>query len=257
MTKKSQGEKESFELVSIIVPTYKEVQNLRPLIERITDAMSPLSLRYEIVVVDDDSKDGTDEIISKLASEGYPISLITRFGERGLSSAVIHGFKESRGEILVCMDADLSHQPEAIPRLLSKLHSQHADFVISSRYVAGGTIEENWGLLRWLNSKIATLAARPFTNVKDPMSGFFATRRDVFERGISSLNPIGYKIGLELIVKCGCTRICEVPIDFASRKSSQSKLNLKEQLNYLRHIYRLLCYKFSGYWAFRQKNCRS
>lgn len=257
MTKNSRDKKESFGLVSIVVPTYKEAENLQPLIKRITKTMSLLSFRFEIIVVDDDSQDGTNNVISKLVSEGHPIRLITRRGERGLSSAVIRGFKESKGEILVCMDADLSHRPEAIPRLLSKLRSQHVDFVIGSRYVAGGTTEEKWGFLRWLNSKIATLAARPFTNVKDPMSGFFATRRDVFERGISSLNPIGYKIGLELIVKCGCGRICEVPIDFVNRKSGLSKLNFREQVNYLMHIYRLFHYKFSGCWLFRRKNSRS
>jgi dolichol-phosphate mannosyltransferase len=253
MTKNSQGEKESFELVSIVVPAYKEVQNLRPLIKRIADAMSPLSLRYEIIVVDDDSKDGTDGIISELISEGHPVSLITRRSERGLSSAVIRGFKESKGEILVCMDADLSHPPEAIPKLLSQLCNEEDDFVIGSRYVAGGTTEENWGFLRWLNSKIATLAARPFTNVKDPMSGFFATRRDVFERGVPLLNPIGYKIGLELIVKCGCRNIQEVPIFFAKRKVGQSKLNFKEQLNYTSHILHLFCYKLYCHWIRGQK----
>ena len=141
----SQDKKESFELVSIAIPTYKEVQNLRPLIERIADTMSPLSSQYEIIVVDDDSRDGTEEIISELIAEGNPVKLITRIGERGLSSAVIRGFKECRGEILVCMDADLSHQPEAIPGFLTELRSQNADFVLGSRYVVGGSTQKNWG----------------------------------------------------------------------------------------------------------------
>lgn len=238
-------EKESFGLVSIVVPTYKEAPNLRPLVKRITDAMSAFCCEYEIIVVDDDSKDDADKIIAELAAEGGPVRLITRMGERSLSSAVIRGFKEASGEILVCMDADLSHPPEAIPQLIEQLHQPEVDFVIGSRYVAGGTTAENWGPLRWLNSKIATLMAHPFTRVKDPMSGFFATRRSVFERG-RSFNPIGYKIGLELIVKCRCERIREVPIHFACRKFGRSKLNFKEQLKYLRHINRLLRYKYLG-----------
>lgn len=234
---------ESLRRVSIVVPTYKEVLNLRPLVERITEVMSSFGIQYEIIVVDDDSRDGTDKIIVELSEEGRPVSLITRVGERGLSSAVIRGFKEARGEILVCMDADLSHPPEAIPQMIKQLRQPEVDFVIGSRYVAGGSTDDNWGLFRWLNSKIATLMARPFTSVKDPMSGFFATRRSVFERG-TSLNPIGYKIGLELIVKCNCKQIREVPIHFANRKFGQSKLNLKEQLKYLHHINRLMRYKY-------------
>lgn len=244
-------ENESFKLVSIVVPTYKEAQNLRPLVKRITDAMLQLPAQYEIVVVDDDSRDGTDEIIAELATEGHPVRLITRIGKRGLSSAVIRGFKEAKGKILVCMDADISHPPESIPQLLEQLGDSEVDFVIGSRYVAGGMTEENWGLFRWLNSKVATLLARPFTRAKDPLSGFFAIRRNVFERG-TSLSPIGYKIGLELIVKCGCTRIREVPIGFVDRKFGQSKLNLREQINYLRHVNRLLRYKYSGYWQLVQ-----
>ena len=192
------------------------------------------------------------DIIAELVAEGNPAKLITRIGERGLGSAVVHGFKESRGDAFVCMDADLSHPPEAIPKLLSELCNEEVDFVIGSRYVAGGTTEENWGLLRRLNSKVAILLARPFTRAKDPISGFFAIRRNVFERGISVLNPIGYKIGLELIVKCGCTRIHEVPIYFVNRKSGWSKLNFKERFNYIRHINHLLRYKFSSYWLLRQ-----
>jgi dolichol-phosphate mannosyltransferase len=238
-------EGKSFELVSIIVPTYKEAPNLRPLAKGIREVMRSKPYQYEIIVVDDDSKDGTDKIIDELVSEGNPVRLITRQGQRDLSTAVIEGFRQAHGEILVCMDADLSHPPEAIPRLIEQLYQSEVDFVIGSRYVEGGTTDENWGPLRWLNSKLATLLARPFTLIKDPMSGFFAIRRSVF-KSAGSLNPIGYKIGLELIVKCGCKEIREIPIHFAMRKFGQSKLNFGEQLNYLRHIYRLLNYKYFG-----------
>jgi dolichol-phosphate mannosyltransferase len=228
--------------VSIVVPTYREAENLPALVGRIGAVMAPLSCPYEIVIVDDDSKDGTDRVVADLAAAGRPVRLITRVGERGLSSAVLRGFREARGDILVCMDADLSHPPEAIPRLLACLADPAVDFVLASRYVAGGSTDERWGLLRWINSKVAALLARPFVSVRDPMSGFFALRRSVLSRA-AELSPVGYKIGLELMVKCGCRCIREVPIHFALRRGGRSKLTFAEQINYLRHIRRLAVYK--------------
>jgi dolichol-phosphate mannosyltransferase len=170
------------DLVSVVVPTYKEAENLESLITQISEVMIRAHRPYEIIVVDDDSRDGSDVVIAKLAGEGYPVRIITRVNERGLSSAVICGFQKARGHFLVCMDADLSHPPETIPHLLECLETSDNDFVIGSRYVSGGSTEETWGVFRWLNSKVATLLARPFTSVKDPMSGFFALPRSVFER---------------------------------------------------------------------------
>ncbi len=230
------------ERVSIVVPTYREAENLPALVRRIAAAMAPLARPYEIVVVDDDSRDGTDRAAADLVAANQPVRLITRVGRRGLSSAVLRGFQEGRGQILVCMDADLSHPPEAIPRLLACLAEPAVDFVLASRYVQGGSTDERWGPLRWINSKAAALLARPFVNVRDPMSGFFALRRSVLSRA-AKLSPVGYKIGLELMVKCGCRHIREVPIHFALRERGRSKLTLAEQINYLRHIQRLAVYK--------------
>ncbi len=229
--------------VSIVVPTYREAENLRELIERIAAAMRPAGRPFEVIVVDDDSPDDTARVMAQLAGEGHPARLVTRTDERGLSGAVLRGFREAEGGVLVCMDADLSHPPEALPELVRAAEEPETDFVIGSRYVRGGSTEEGWGLLRWLNSKVATLLARPFTRARDPMAGFFALRREVFERA-APLNPIGYKVGLELLVKCGCRRVREVPIHFADRKRGQSKLSLKEQLRYLQHLKRLADFKF-------------
>ena len=234
------------DFVSIVVPTYKEAENLRPLVTQISDCMSPLHRPFEIIIVDDDSQDGSKQIVEQLRDEGYPVRIITRFGVRGLSSAVIHGFREAKGNYLVCMDADLSHPPEAIPRLLESIEDGDSDFALGSRYVPGASTDETWGLFRWINSKVATLLARPFTPIKDPMSGFFALPRAVFEQA-EQLNPIGYKIGLELIVKCACKNIREIPIHFADRKYGHSKLNLKEQFNYLRHLKLLADFKFGEF----------
>ena len=235
----------SSDAVSIIVPTYREAENLRALVERIRQVLPALIRPWEVIVVDDDSRDGSDQVIADLAAEGLPVRLMTRVGRRGLSSAVLEGFGLAGGAVLVCMDADLSHPPEAIPALLAHLEAG-ADFAIGSRYVPGASTDESWGPFRWLNSKVATLLARPFTKVRDPMAGFFALPRAVFQRA-DQLSPVGYKIALELIVKCRCRDIREVPIHFANRKFGQSKLSLKEQLNYLKHLKRLADYKFGWF----------
>ncbi len=232
--------------VSIVIPTYQEAENLRHLIIGIAKAVSPLNRPYEVIVVDDNSQDGTDEILGELAEDGYPVRLITRVGERGLSSAVIRGFSEARGKCLVCMDGDLSHPSDAIPRLLEPLDNSEVDLVVGSRYISGSSTDESWGILRWINSKLSTLMARPFTRVRDPMSGFFAVPRMVFDRA-ALLNPIGYKIGLEIMVKCGCNEIYEVPIHFANRRFGKSKLGLGEQVNYIKHLKRLLDYKYGEF----------
>src|SRR6185295_17131879 len=162
------------------------------------------------------------------------------------SAAVLDGLRRARGEILVCMDADLSHPAEMLPRMVDKL-AAGADFVLGSRYAPGGTTSHDWGFLRWLNSRVATLMARPLTAVSDPMSGFFALRRATFESG-EAFNPVGYKIGLELIVKCRCERVVEVPIHFEDRRYGKSKLTLRQQLLYLQHLRRLYIFKY-GVWS--------
>jgi len=232
--------------ISIIVPTYMEAENLQTLIERISKAMAPSGRKYEIVVVDDNSRDGTENIMAELVQQGFSARLITRVSERGLSSAVIEGFRQARGDVLICMDADLSHPPEAIPRLVDVLELDGADFVIGSRYVPGAGTDESWGVFRWLNSKVATLLARPLTSARDPMAGFFALHKNIFAQA-DKLNPIGYKIALELIVKCRCRNIREIPIHFANRKFGESKLSLREQVNYIKHLKRLADFKYGWF----------
>jgi len=111
--------------------------------------------------------------------------------------------------------------------------------------VKGGSTDAEWGVFRWLNSKVATLMARPFTRAKDPMAGFFAFRRAAMDSA-APLNPVGYKIGLELIVKCRFKKVAEVPIHFEDRKHGESKLSFKEQLRYVQHLGRLMKFKVFG-----------
>lgn len=228
--------------VSVIIPTYGEAENLPHLVPQVAQVLDEAGLSVEIIVVDDNSPDDTPGVCERLAQE-YPLRLLVRKNERGLSSAVIHGMNHAEGEALVVMDADLSHPPDKVPELIDALQQPDTDFVIGSRYIQGGSTDEAWGFLRWLNSRVATLLARPFTNARDPMAGFFALRRETFQEA-EELNPIGYKIGLELIVKCGCRHVREIPIRFKDRQYGQSKLTIKEQLRYLLHLARLLDFKF-------------
>ncbi|HEX6266384.1 MAG TPA: glycosyltransferase family 2 protein [Burkholderiales bacterium] len=231
--------------VSVIVPTYKEAENLPLLLDRLDRVRCERGLDMEVLIVDDDSRDGTVEALARY--ERFRPKLIVRTADRGLSQSVCEGLARAANEVLVVMDADLSHPPESIPQLLEAI-ARGGDFAIGSRYVKGGSTSEDWGLLRWINSRAATLLARPFTAARDPMSGFFALRRDDYRRAAERLNPIGYKIGLELIVKCGCRSIREVPIHFDNRRFGKSKLSLREQLRYLQHLRRLAIYTY-GTWS--------
>jgi len=230
--------------VTIVVPTYREAENLPLLIDRVAEVRRASGLAFDLLFMDDDSRDGSEAVVGARLEPW--VQLVVRTDERGLSQAVLEGMRRARGEVLVCMDADLSHPVEAIPVMVSKLE-EGADFVFGSRYVDGGSTADDWGFLRWLNSRVATLLARPLTSVRDPMAGFFALRRATFDQG-QDLNPVGYKIGLELIVKCRCERVVEVPIHFEQRRFGKSKLSLKQQLLYLQHLRRLYVFRF-GLWS--------
>lgn len=243
--------------VSVIVPTYNERDNLAPLAERIFATLDPNDT--ELLIVDDDSPDGTGAVAEQLG-EQHPVRCIVRRNERGLATAVIRGLREARGEFCVVMDADLSHPPEAIPKLLEAMgkagtgtaseasgtDSEPAsaepvpvfpDMAIGSRFIPGGKVDLHWPLHRRLNSWVARLLARPLTGVQDMMSGFFCVRRG--ELDFDRLNPVGYKIALELIVRHRWKNVLEIPITFADRAAGKTKLNVAEQLRYLRHLWRL------------------
>lgn len=235
--------------LSVVVPTYREAENLSVLIPRLHEVFKESGLDGEIIVVDDNSPDDTVKVVQALSTT-HSVHLIVRTTERGLSSAVIAGMHAAQGDVLLCMDADLSHPPEDVPKLYRAIAESETDgdhrpaFAIGSRYVAGGSTESGWGLGRWLNSKVATVLAWPLTAVSDPMAGFFALRRKDFLKASDSLDPIGYKIGLELLVKTNTRRAMEVPIEFKNRLYGESKLSLREQLNYLRHLGRLYRFRF-------------
>ena len=221
---------------SLIVPTYCESKNIAILVERVHQSLSNYS--YELVVVDDNSPDGTSEIANSL-SQQYPVRVITRRNERGLASAVVEGFKQARGDILGVIDADLQHPPEVIPELLETVMSG-ADVVIASRYVEGGG-SEGWSASRKIISKGSKLLAQVLLSsargIKDPLSGFFLLRREVID-GVE-LSPTGYKILLEVLVKGKAREIAEVPYIFRVRERGTSNLTSGEGIRYLKHLTRL------------------
>ena len=221
---------------SLIVPTYCESQNIAILVERVHQSLSSYS--YELVVVDDNSPDGTSEIANSL-SQQYPVRVITRRNERGLASAVVEGFKHARGDILGVIDDDLQHPPEVIPELLETVMSG-ADVVIASRYVEGGG-SEGWSASRKIISKGSKLLAQVLLSsargIKDPLSGFFLLRREVID-GVE-LSPTGYKILLEVLVKGKAREIAEVPYIFRVRERGTSNLTSGEGIRYLKHLTRL------------------
>jgi dolichol-phosphate mannosyltransferase len=227
-------------LTSIVVPTFREAESLPELIDRVGKLRAAGTSILELLIVDDDSQDGTESLMQ---SRPEPwVRLIVRKRDRGLSQAVLEGLRQAKGDVLVVMDADLSHPPEVIPTMLAAIN-QGADFVVGSRYIEGGTTADSWGLFRFINSRVATSLARPLTRITDPMSGLFALPRAVFERA-ENPSPVGYKIGLELLVRCRCEQVREVPIHFANRAHGTSKLTLTQQLLYLKHLSRLYRFKF-------------
>jgi dolichol-phosphate mannosyltransferase len=222
--------------LSMIIPTYNERENLIPLVESIHRALSDLV--YELIVVDDDSPDGTAELAQTLAQE-YPIKVIRRKNERGLATAVVEGFRQAIGKVLGVIDADLQHPPELIPDLLREIHGG-ADIAIATRYIEGGGTS-GWGLGRKIISQgakgLAYVLLPATRKIKDPLSGFFLLKREVID-GVK-LMPTGYKILLEVLVRGRANEVVAVPYTFVERARGDSKLSFKEELSYLKHIWQL------------------
>ena len=228
---------------SIVVPTFREAANIPGLVTRLHAVLSAMGIEWELLIVDDDSEDGSEVVVEELARR-LPVRMIVRRDlPRDLSLAVLEGIRLSRFDRIVVMDADLSHPPERIIDLLTALDAG-CEMAVGSRYVSGGSVDRKWGLWRFLNSRLATLLARPLVNCSDPMSGFFAIdRRWLPDR--KTLRPIGYKIALELMVR-GQPWITEVPIAFHDRDLGDSKMNWQQQFNYLRHLRRLYQHRFGS-----------
>ncbi|MFC1900549.1 glycosyltransferase, partial [Chloroflexota bacterium] len=224
-------------IISIIIPTFNERDNIIPLVKQIDRSLG--NYNYEIVFVDDNSSDGTAELAATLSPE-YPVRVIVRRDKRGLASAVVDGFKQVSGRIIGVMDADLQHPPEVLPALIKVLENG-ADIAIASRYVEGGDYQ-GWGLVRRIISKgaifIAHLLLPSTRSVNDPVSGFFMLREGTIAG--ANLKPTGYKILLEILMEGNYQHVTEVAFVFKTRSGGESKLNAKQQLDYLKHIFSLM-----------------
>jgi dolichol-phosphate mannosyltransferase len=214
--------------VSIIVPTLNEAENIAPLVSQIVASAVPFR---EILFVDDRSTDATRDMIRALAAS-RAVRLLEQDGaDLGLAAAIISGARAAQGEILLVMDADLSHPPERIKDLLAPLFAGAADMVIGSRYVAGGSTP-GWPLWRLLLSRTGAALAYPLTGVHDSMCGFFAIPRSRLLELAPPAN--GFKIAFEAIVHGGRgLRVCEIPIAFRDRARGQSKMSFGIALRFL------------------------
>jgi dolichol-phosphate mannosyltransferase len=183
---------------------------------------------WELIIVDDGSPDGTADLAESYA-DVHPVKVVRRPGKAGLASAVLAGFAQARGDILIVMDADLSHPPEAVPRLAAAIEDG-ADLAVGSRYVKGGGTED-WPLKRRVVSRAACLMGNVLVPIRDCTSGFFAIRKSSLH-GVK-LNPIGFKIGFEVMARAHYRKAVEVPYVFRDRELGKSKFGRREILQYL------------------------
>ena len=228
--------------ISIIVPTYNESQNIIGILKSI-HANIPKGILTETIVVDDNSPDGTGKIVEDYISNlkkiaENTIAIIHRKTKNGLSSAILNGVQNAKGETIVIMDSDFSHPPQTLPKMIEAFKKYQCDLVVASRYITGGHIE-GWSIKRKLISKIATVIAKKGLGVKtkDPMSGFFAFKKNI----VNGLNfdALGYKFLLELLVKTKGIHIREIPYTFEDRKFGSSKLDSSTVIDYLKSVWKL------------------
>jgi dolichol-phosphate mannosyltransferase len=232
--------------LALAIPTLCEADNIPRLLERVRTVLDPLEIDYEILIVDDDSCDGTAEIVSAIAQQDPRVRLLVRKGLRGLSGAVLHGWENTDASIVGVMDADLQHPPELLPALTAAMFSG-CDLVIGSRYTAGGGLGQ-WNPLRKLLSAAAVWATWPIQRVglraKDPMSGFFFVRRDCLVD--IPFQQSGFKLLLEILVRARISSVREVPFEFGQRYRGASKANMKVAIDYGRLLARLYRTRFGS-----------
>ncbi|GGZ94123.1 glycosyltransferase [Streptomyces echinoruber] len=225
--------------VTLVVPTFNESGNVRELLRRITDSV-PARLPCEVVFVDD-STDDTPQVIAEAAQDcPFPVSVLHRAEPAGgLGGAVVEGLRAATSDWVVVMDGDLQHPPSLVPELVATGERTGAELVVASRYIAGGSRAGLAGGYRVAVSRGATWLAkslfpRALRGISDPMSGFFAVRRGAVAAEV--LQPLGYKILLELAVRCRPRRVAEVPFVFQDRFAGESKSTAREGLRFLRHL---------------------
>jgi dolichol-phosphate mannosyltransferase len=228
--------------LTMVIPTYNERHRLAELVRSLFNATEPAGIALELVIVDDNSPDGTGAVADELART-HPIRVVHRRGKLGLGSAVVEGFAAASADVVGVMDADFSHPPAFVPTLFRAFRDTKADLAVASRYIPGGGTA-GWPLKRRLLSRAGCLLARPLSPVRDAASGFFLIRRDVAQR--AQIQAHGFKIGLELIMRAWPVRLTELPYQFIDREVGQSKMGMREAVGYLTQLKALYTLRFFG-----------
>jgi dolichol-phosphate mannosyltransferase len=226
----------------MVVPTYNERDRLKELVDTLFDVAAKSDLELELIIVDDNSPDGTGGVADELARTRR-MKVIHRAGKLGLGTAVVEGFAAASADIAGVMDADFSHPPAVVPRLLAAMRSTGADVVVASRYIPGGKTPD-WPLRRRVLSRVACLLARPLSPIRDAASGFFVIRRDL-ARSVT-IQAGGFKICLELLVRAWPTHLVEMPYQFDDRELGESKMSLREAAGYLVQLKDLYLLRWSA-----------
>jgi dolichol-phosphate mannosyltransferase len=225
--------------LGLVIPTLREAENIAGLIHHVRFVLDPLPVPYEILVVDDDSRDGTAQVVSAIARQDPRVRLLVRHGQRGLSGAILHGWEHTDATVLGVMDADRQHPPELLPELLSAILDDR-DIVIGSRYTSGGELGQ-WSPVRKLLSAAAVWVTWPIqkapTRAKDPMSGFFMVRRSCLEQ--IHFQESGFKLLLEILVRGRIQSMEEIPFEFGRRYCGASKASLKVAIDYAKLLAKL------------------
>jgi dolichol-phosphate mannosyltransferase len=228
-----------YEKFALVVPTLNEAGNIESLLRQVQDALEPVGLPYELIVVDDGSTDGTPEIVRAWSRADDRVRLVSRRNERGLAGAVIHGWHRSDADLLGVIDADLQHPPQLLPALLAVIH-EGADIAIASRYATKDGVRD-WNPLRAAISRVSTWAALPLQRrelrIKDPMSGFFIVRRKAID-GLC-FETKGFKLLLEILVRGRIRSAREIPFQFGVRHAGKSKAGAAVAFYYLQLLGKL------------------
>lgn len=238
--------KNNAKILTIALPTFNEKDNVIPLLNKIKDAFEEKEYDYEILFIDD-STDETPDIIKKQMKIDEHIRLIHRMGKErtGLATAFIRGFKEAQGEYICCLDSDLQHPPEKIPQLLKTAITDNADIVAATRYAKGGSAE-GLGSLRTfygIYRRLVSLGMKYFTQIlfiptrktSDPLGGFFLFKKSLLEN--KTLQPKGFKILVEILMRTDHQKVSEIPYVFLSRENDDSKATLGQGWEFFKHLW--------------------
>jgi glycosyltransferase involved in cell wall biosynthesis len=223
--------------VCLVIPTFNERENIRPLLRELETALAGQS--WTVLFVDD-SDDETDRLIDELARSDARIALLHRVENRGgLAGAVVEGLAHASGTYVCVLDADLQHPPSTIPALLAEAQKGSADLVIASRYIQGGRADGLDGFARQLISRLLrSLSKLMFPQrlgkISDPLGGFFLVRRSILEG--ATLRPVGYKILLEILIRCQWRNVTEIPYTFEPRLHCESKAGIRQGMQFIQHL---------------------